>query len=289
MKEFTDKVAVVTGAASGIGRAIAERCAQEGMQVVLADVEEQALAQAEEEMNAAGATVLAVLTDVSKADAVEALAQKTLDAFGAVHLLCNNAGVGAGSTVWESTLNDWTWVIGVNLWGVIHGLRTFVPIMLEQDTEAHIVNTSSVAGLIPFHGGAAYHATKHAVVALSEKLYYDMALRGGKIKVSVLCPGWVRTRIMESGRNRPAELADDPDEMVVTPEMLATVEEYRQACEAGMPPQEVADQVFQAIKDERLYILTHPEFTPIMQARMEAIVQGCNPLDLARLMALMEG
>jgi NAD(P)-dependent dehydrogenase (short-subunit alcohol dehydrogenase family) len=289
MKEFKGKVAVITGAASGIGRAIAERCAREGMQVVLADVEDKALAQAEEEISAAGATVLAVLTDVSKADAVEALARKTLDAFGGVHLLCNNAGVGAGSTVWESTLNDWTWVMGVNLWGVIHGLRTFVPIMLNQGTEGHIVNTSSVAGLIPFHAGAAYHATKHAVVALSEKLYYDMALRGGKIKVSVLCPGWVRTRIMEAGRNRPAELADDPDEMVVTPEMLATAEEYRQACETGMPPQEVADQVFQAIKDERLYILTHPEFTPIVQARMETIVQGCNPLDLDGLMALVEG
>jgi NAD(P)-dependent dehydrogenase (short-subunit alcohol dehydrogenase family) len=206
-----------------------------------------------------------------------------------VHLLCNNAGVGAGSTVWESTLNDWTWVMGVNLWGVIHGLRTFVPIMLKQDTEAHIVNTSSVAGLIPFHGGAAYHATKHAVVALSEKLYYDMAQRGGKIKVSVLCPGWVRTRIMDSERNRPAELADDPDEMVVTPEMMATVEEYRQACEAGMPPQQVADQVFRAVRDARFYILTHPEFTPIVQARMKAILQGRNPLDLVRLMALVEG
>jgi NAD(P)-dependent dehydrogenase (short-subunit alcohol dehydrogenase family) len=288
VKEFTGKVAVITGAASGIGRAIAERCAQEGMKVVLADVEAKALAQAEEEMCAAGATILAVLTDVSKVADIKALAQKTLDAFGAVHLLCNNAGVGAGSTVWESTLNDWTWTIGVNLWGVIHGLRAFVPIMLKQNTEAHIVNTSSIAGLISFHEGAAYHATKHAIVALSEKLHYDMAQRGSKIKVSVLCPAWVRTRIMESERNRPTELMDNSGDTDVTPEMVAALEQYRQACATGLPPNEVADQVFQAIKNEKLYILTHPEFTPLVQARMEAILQGCNPMDLARLAALVE-
>jgi NAD(P)-dependent dehydrogenase (short-subunit alcohol dehydrogenase family) len=280
MKEFKDKVAVITGAASGIGRAIAERCAREGMKVVLADIEEPALAQTEAEMKAAGADVLAVLMDVAKAGDVQTLAQKTLDAYGAVHLLCNNAGVGAGSTVWESTINDWKWVLGVNLWGVIYGLRAFVPIMLEQDTEGHIVNTSSIAGLVSFHGSAAYHAGKHAVVALSEKLYYDLAAQGGKIKVSVLCPGWVRTRIMDSARNRPAELQDDPADIVVTPEMMATFEEYIRACEAGMSPDVVADQVLQAIRDEAFYILTHPEFTPYVQARMEALLQGQNPVGL---------
>lgn len=280
MQKFQDRVAVVTGAASGIGRAIADRCSQEGMKVVLADIEEPALAQTEAEMRAAGANVLAVLTDVSNAVDVETLAQKTLDVYGAVHLLCNNAGVGAGSTSWESTINDWKWVLRVNLWGVIHGLRTFVPIMLEQDGEGHIVNTASIAGLVSFHGSAAYHVTKHAVVALSEKLYYDMAMRGGKVKVSVLCPGWVRTRIMDAERNRPPEFQNDPSEIVVTPEMEATYEEYRQACESGLPPHKVADCVFQAIKDEEFYILTHPEYTPYVAGRMDAVVQGRNPAQM---------
>jgi NADP-dependent 3-hydroxy acid dehydrogenase YdfG len=152
MKEFKDKVAVITGAASGIGRAIAFRCAQEGMKVVLTDIEEKALTQTETEMKALGAAVLAVLTDVSKASDLEALAQKTLDAFGAVHLLCNNAGVDAGTSIWESSLADWQWVMGVNLWGVIHGVRVFVPIMLEQDTDSHIVNTASISGLVSIPG-----------------------------------------------------------------------------------------------------------------------------------------
>ena len=227
MKAFKDKVAVITGAASGIGRAIADRCAREGMRVVLADIEELALAQAEAEMKGAGADVLAVLTDVSQASAVEALARKTLDAYGAVHLLCNNAGVAAGSTVWESTVNDWEWVLGVNLWSVIHGLRAFLPIMLDQDAEGHIVNTASAAGLVAFHSSAPYHLSKHAVVALSEKLYYDLAQRGARVRVSVLCPGWVRTRIMDAMRNRPPELQEDPSTIAMTPERVAMVQEAR--------------------------------------------------------------
>ena len=230
MKEFKDKVAVITGAASGIGRALADRCAREGIRVVLADVEAPALAQAEAELREAGADVLAVLTDVSKTGDVEALARKTLDAYGAVHLLCNNAGVGTGSTAWESTLYDWEWVLGVNMWGVLHGIRTFLPIMLDQGAEGHIVNTSSIAGLISYAADAPYHLTKHAIVALSEKLYYDLAYRGARIGVSVLCPGMVDTRIMDGERNRPPELQDDRSDLVVTPEMLAAWEAHRQAC-----------------------------------------------------------
>jgi NAD(P)-dependent dehydrogenase (short-subunit alcohol dehydrogenase family) len=289
VKEFEGKVAVITGAASGIGRAIAERCAQEGMKVVLADIEERALATAEAELRAENADVLSVVTDVSKAGDVDALAQRTVDTYGAVHLLCNNAGVGAGAAVWESTINDWEWVLGVNLWGVIHGLRSFVPIMLEQGTEGHIVNTASVAGLLSFHGGAAYHATKHAVVALSEKLYYDMVMQGARIGVSVLCPGWVKTQIMDSERNRPQELQNDPSQVVLTPEMEAVVEQYRQECEAGMNPAEVADMVFQAIRDGRFYILTHPEFAPLVEARARAVIQGSNPIHIMELMALTQG
>ncbi len=288
MKEFQDKIAVITGAASGIGRSIAERCAREGMKVVLADIEEPVLAQTEAEMKAAGANVTAVLTDVSKFGEVEALAQRTLETYGAVHLLCNNAGVAAGSTVWETTLNDWEWVLGVNLRGVIHGIRAFVPVMLDQDTEGHIVNTASAAGLVSFHPNSAYQVTKHAVVALSEKLHYDLALRGSKIKASVLCPGWVRTRIMDSQRTRPAELQNDPAEIVMTPEKEAALEKARQAVETGMSPDTVADHVFQAIREEQVYILPHPELTPFVKARMEAILKGHNPLPLNELATLLE-
>ncbi len=277
MKDFKDKVAVVTGAASGIGRAIAERCAQEGMKVVLADVEEQALAQTEQELRATGATVLAVRTDVAKSAEVEALAQKTLQAFGAVHLLFNNAGVGAGTTIWESSLADWQWVLGVNLWGVIHGLRVFVPIMLAQDTECHIVNTASVAGLLPYHLAATYQVTKHAVVALSEHLYYSLEQRKAKVKVSVLCPGWVNTRIMESERNRPPELQDPLTSGPISPEVIAVVQSMRQDAHAGMSPRQVADYVFKAIQAEQFYILTHPELNPLVQKRMEDILQQRNP------------
>ncbi len=175
MQEFRDRVAVITGAASGIGRALAQRCAQEGMKVVLADVEESALIETAAEVRASGAPALAVVTDVSNIRAVEALAQQTLDMFGAVHLLCNNAGVAAGTTIWDSTLADWEWVLAVNLWGVIYGVRVFVPIMLSQDTDCHIVNTASIAGLIAGPGLGVYKVAKHGVVTLSETLYYELA------------------------------------------------------------------------------------------------------------------
>lgn len=277
MKEFKDKVVVVTGAASGIGRAIAERCFQEGMKVVLADIEQQALDQAEQALKEAGASVLAVRTDVSKTEDVEALARKTLDTFGAVHLLVNNAGVGAGSTAWESSLADWQWVMGVNLWGVIHGVRVFVPIMLAQDAECHIVNTASVAGVLPYHPSATYQVTKHAVVALTENLCHSLAGIQAKVKVSVLCPGWVNTRIMDSERNRPPELLNEPVSEAMSPELEAIVQDMRRAAQAGMAPQQVADSVFEAIREEQFYILTHPEFTPYIQRRMEDILQQHNP------------
>jgi NAD(P)-dependent dehydrogenase (short-subunit alcohol dehydrogenase family) len=277
MKEFKDKVAVITGAASGIGRGIAERCVQEGMKVVLADVEEAALAQTEQELRATHATVLAVQTDVSRASDIEALAQKTLKAFGAVHLLVNNAGVGAGSSIWESTLADWEWVMGVNLWGVIHGLRIFVPIMLAQATEGHIVNTASIAGLLPYHPGAPYQVTKHGVVALSEQLYYSLAQRNAKVKVSVLCPGWVNTRIMDSERNRPGELQNEPSNLPPGPEQEAIMQSMREEAQAGLSPRQVSDHVFNAIRNEQFYILTNPELNPMIQQRMENILQQRNP------------
>jgi NAD(P)-dependent dehydrogenase (short-subunit alcohol dehydrogenase family) len=275
MKEFEDKVAVITGAASGIGRGIAERCAQEGMKVVLADIEQQALAQTEADLQSIGASVLAVRTDVSKVGEIEALAKKTLETYGGVHMLFNNAGVGAGSTVWESTLADWQWVIGVNLWGVIHGIRVFVPIMLEQDTECYIVNTASIAGVLPYHPNSTYQVTKHAVVALSEHLYYSLKQRKSNINTSVLCPGWVKTKILDCARNRPAELLNEV-EAPLTPERMAVEQFFFQAVESGISPKEVADDVFKAIQEEQFYIFTTQEFNPSIQMRMESILQQRN-------------
>ncbi len=277
MQEFKGKVAVITGAASGSGDGIACRCAQAGMKVVLADVEDGALAKAEQDLRATGAEVLAVHTDVSRLADVEALARQTLAAFGGVHLLFNNAGVGAGFTIWDTSLADWQWVIGVNLWGVIYGLHVFVPIMLAQGSEGHIVNTASIAGLLPYHPAAPYQVTKFAVVGLSENLYQSLAAMHAKIKTSVLCPGWVNTRILNSGRNRPAEYPDASAGQPASPEALAIFEQMRQAVESGMTPAEVAEHVFKAIRAEQFYILPHQEYNPVLQKRMEDILQQRNP------------
>ena len=200
------KVAVITGAASGIGRGLAERFAAESMKIVLADVEEEALAELETDLKSKGADVLTVKMDVSNAADVENLAAYTLDAFGAVHILCNNAGVVCSRPIWEHTVADWEWVLGVNLWGVIHGIRAFVPRMLAQGDACHIVNTASILGLIGGGGTGIYKVSKHGVVVLSEALADELAQKGANIQVHVLCPGWVRTGILDSDRNRPDAL-----------------------------------------------------------------------------------
>jgi NAD(P)-dependent dehydrogenase (short-subunit alcohol dehydrogenase family) len=274
MKEFEGKVAVITGAASGIGRALADRSVQRGMKVVLADVEVEALTKTEAALKASGATVVAVPTDVSQASDVVALAQRTLDVFGAVHLLCNNAGVGTEAAIWESTLEEWEWVMGVNLWGVIHGVRAFVPLMLAQDTESHIVNTASMAGLVSGPGLGAYKVTKHAVVSLSETLHHELAERGAKVRVAVLCPGIVNTRIMESARNRPVHV---PPTSPLAPPSGARWEALRQLVPAGMPPVQVADAVFEALREDRFYIVTHPEGKDAVRTRMEDILRERSP------------
>jgi NAD(P)-dependent dehydrogenase (short-subunit alcohol dehydrogenase family) len=277
MKEFQGKVAVVTGAASGIGRALAERCAKEEMKVVLADIEEQALMQASRDLAAQGAQVLAVPTDVSQAGEVETLARKAFETYSAVHLLFNNAGVGAGKSAWESSLAAWEWVLGVNLWGVIHGIHFFVPRMLEQRSEGHIVNTASMAGLTYGPGQSIYKVSKHGVVSLSETLYYELALRGASLKVSVLCPGLVSTNILDAQRNRPARLQDASVKEPLSPQAEAVVQRFQQAVREAMPPGQVADIVFEAIREERFYILTHPTWKAAIQIRMEDILQERNP------------
>lgn len=276
MKTFTDRVAVVTGGASGIGRAMADRFAAAGMKVVLADIEESALRQAEADMRAQGVTVLGVVTDVAKAESVEALAQKTIETFGSVHIVCNNAGVGGGfGPSWTQPLQNWEWGFGVNLWGVIHGIRTFVPFMLKQDMEGHIVNTASMAGLISSPFMSVYDATKFAVVTISESLHLELAMQKSKVKVSVLCPGFVNTNIATSDRNRPANLQTgmpqfSEAEMSFASMMFAGIA-------SGTPPTEVAEKVFAAIENEQFYILPHPELLPVVRMRMEAILGQRNP------------
>ena len=277
MKEFKGKVAVITGGASGIGRAIAERCVGEGMKAVLADIDEENLAKAEAELKALGGTVLGVRTDVSKRGDVERLARQAIDAFKQVHLLFNNAGVAAGGAPWEATWNDWEWLIGVNVWGVIHGVKVFTPLMLAQNTECHIVNTSSAAGLIAGSGSAPYATTKHAVVALSESLYLSLLRRNSLIKVSVLCPGLVRTNIFNAESHRPAELRNEPAPL--TPEMQAGQAAIKAVLEAGMPPLRVAEVVFDAIRKEQFYVFSHPDWIEAMQMRTDKLLRMENPED----------
>jgi NAD(P)-dependent dehydrogenase (short-subunit alcohol dehydrogenase family) len=274
MQDLKGKVAVVTGAASGIGNAVATRLAEEGMKVVLADVEEGPLADAEKKLTDAGATVLAVPTDVSKGDQVDALAEKTFATFGTAHVIHNNAGVGAGGPMWTLTEADWQWVLGVNLWGVIHGVRAFVGRMVDQG-EGHVVNTASIAGLTSAPLMGPYNVSKHGVVTLSETLAAELALHGSPVKVSVLCPGWVNTRIHEADRNRPPELQPDQDADQTMAEMGRQI--LGNLIASGLPPSEVASRVLDAIREERFYILTHPDMTPMVQHRMEDIVEGRNP------------
>jgi NAD(P)-dependent dehydrogenase (short-subunit alcohol dehydrogenase family) len=277
MKEFKGRVAVVTGAASGIGRGMAETFVAAGMKVVLSDIEAPALEETTSALRAAGGDVHAVRTDVSKPDQVDDLAKQTLSKYGAVHVLCNNAGIlVGGSTGWRSSLNDWRWIVGVNLMGVVHGIRTFLPIMVEQDSEAHIVNTASLGGLIA-GGGAPYGATKFAVVGLSENVYVQLQSEGLKPRVSVLCPGFVDTNILYSDRNRPAEFGDasapqtDPAANAIRERAAAELKK------SGLSPSAVGEHVLAAIRDERFYILTHPELNPVIEQRMQDILSGNNP------------
>lgn len=275
MKEFKGKVAVITGAASGIGRGIAERCVSEGMKVVLADVEEASLAKAESELKAAGGTVIGVKTDVSRRTDVEELAKRALNAFGKVHLLVNNAGIGAGGSPWEATWNDWEWSIGVNLWGVIHGVKVFTPLMLAQKEDCHIVNTSSAAGLVVGGASAPYSVTKHGVVALSESLYLSLQQHDAMVKVSVLCPGMVSTNIADSERNRPENLKNPPVEL--SAEMKAGLEYFKAALAAAMPPSQVAEIVFDAVRNEKFYVVTDSKWMEVVRMRTDDLVRLENP------------
>jgi NAD(P)-dependent dehydrogenase (short-subunit alcohol dehydrogenase family) len=275
MKDFAGKVAVITGAASGIGRAIAEECVRAGAKVVLADIEELPLRETEAALKEMGGAVLSVRTDVSKRSAVEALAHQAFDAFGQVHLLFNNAGVAAGGAPWEATWNDWEWVIGVNLWGVIHGVKVFTPLLLAQNTECHIVNTASTAGLVVGSGSATYAVTKHAVVALSECMFLALQQRHSPVKVSVLCPGLTRTNIGNVERNRPEELRNQPAPL--SPEMQAGRTAFEALLANSTPPAQVAAAVFEAIRKEQFYIFSQPEWLEAIRLRTDKLLAMENP------------
>lgn len=253
MTEFEGRVAVVTGAASGIGKAMCERFAREGMKVVLADVENDALREAGRDIEKLGAEVLTVRTDVSQADDLSALAEATIERFGKVHVVCNNAGVFAGGRTWDAIGTDWEWVLGVNVYGVLHGVRAFVPIMLEQNEPAHVVNTCSMAGLINMPLSGAYNVSKHAALSITETLYHELAGLDTPVGVSALCPELIRTGIGRSDRNRPAHLKRGGDEG--TPEQEMVEAAIKASIDTGIPPSAMADRVFEGIKTNTFYLL----------------------------------
>ncbi len=272
MELAAGKVAVVTGAASGIGYALAERFARAGLNIVLADIEQSALYAAEQKIADLGVKTLAVLTDVSDEASVQALAAAAVERFAAVHVVCNNAGVESVADPWFGPISAWKWVLGVNLWGVIHGIRAFLPQMLGQGG-GHIVNTASIAGLYPGFAPS-YDATKHAVVAISDGLYKSMTLAGFPIGVSVVCPGWVRTNIMDASRNWPASLGEEPP-----PSFGAevTVPHVRKAIDDAILPARVADLVADAVAAGRFWVFTEQPFVDLVIRRWETIAAGANP------------
>jgi len=275
MEKLQGRVAVVTGAASGIGLALAERFAAEGMKVVMADIEAAALDSAAADVRAKAQAVLAVRIDVSRAEDVERLARETYAAFGAAHVVCNNAGVAVIGAVHEHSLADWEWVIGVNLWGVIHGVRAFVPRMLAGGDEGHIVNTASMAGLSTAPFMSVYDVTKHGVVALSESMFKEFEATGAPIGVSVVCPGLINTSIMRSARNRPPELSEEGK---AGPMAQAFGQALGDRLTGGYPPSEVADQVVHGIREKRFYVVpAQPEVRKAATIRAQDIIELRNP------------
>ena len=271
MKELKGKVAAVTGAASGLGRAMALAFADEGMHVAMGDV--AGAAEVFAAVRAKGVSAISMTLDVSKAQEVEAFAELIDKDLGGAHVVCNNAGVSPLGAAWETSLDDWRWIVDVNLWGVIHGVKSFVPRLLKRN-DGHVVNTASVAGIINPPGSSAYNVTKHAVVALSETLHHDLRERGSAVGVSVLCPAYVPTGIADSERNRPAGM----QATVKTKEILAREHMLKKAVSSGrLSAEDVAKAVVQAVKEDRFYILTHPRIKGAIGARMEDILNERTP------------
>jgi NAD(P)-dependent dehydrogenase (short-subunit alcohol dehydrogenase family) len=276
MQDFEGRTAVVTGAASGIGYALSERFTEARMNVVLADIEEEALKRAVERLEQRQVRVVGVVTNTMIEASVNELAARAVDAFGKVHVLCNNAGVAAmtpGRAIWEVPRADWDWVMGVNFDGVLYGLRAFLPHMLAHGEEGHVVNTASLAGLMP--GGGTYGVSKHGVLSLTETLYNDLAARNASIGASVLCPGMVSTNIFDAERNRPATLRSDAPRG--TDEMM---EMGRAMLAQGKAPAEIAEIVLQAIRTQSLYVLPHPAWDELVRARIDAVLARGGPMKI---------
>jgi NAD(P)-dependent dehydrogenase (short-subunit alcohol dehydrogenase family) len=278
---FKGKTAVLTGAGSGFGLECARIAARLGMNLVLVDVQEDALEQAANELTAQGANVLACKVDVSDATAMEQLALQVQQRFGAPHLVFNNAGVGSGGLIWENSVADWQWVLGVNLWGVVHGVRLFTPMMLQaakQDPsyQGHIVNTASMAGLLAAPNMGVYNVSKHAVVALSETLYQDLQLVSDQVGASVLCPYFVPTGISQSHRNRPADVAADKP---TQSQLIGQAMSDKAVGSGKVSAAEVAQKVFDAVQAGQFYIYSHPQALSLVSQRMQAVVEGLNPPD----------
>jgi len=286
MQHLDGKVAVVTGAASGIGLALAQRFAREGMKLTLVDIEAGALEEAAAELESGGADVFAQRVDVSDADQMDGLAQAVLDRFGAVHLVCNNAGVATGGPIWDVTTADWEFVMRPNLWGVIHGVRVFTKHLIGQD-EGHIVNTASLAGLVSVPGFGPYNVTKHAVVTLSETLHGELAALGSKVGVSVLCPGFVTTRLWDSDRNWPENLPPRDPQLPEQQEQTRAV--LKALIEGGISTDPVIERVVDAIVNQRFYILTHEGSEDAVEQRMRRIIRGENPVTPAEGIGIFTG
>ena len=277
MRELKGRTAVVTGAGSGIGRELALACAREGMGVMLADIDDAGMRETGAAIEALGVRVESIRCDVSNPLEVEALAARAWERFGAVHLLFNNAGVAVAGPAWTATLEDWKWTLGINLMGVVHGVRSFVPRMLAQGGECHVVNTASVAGLVDIPGSAVYCVSKHGVVALSECLHHDLRVAKAKVGVSVLCPAYVNTGIGDSARNRPSELA------ATNPFAAPYEAAVRQALLHGkISAADVARATIEAVKSGRFYILTHEKIKGAIEARMRDILEDRTPTDVSR-------
>jgi NAD(P)-dependent dehydrogenase (short-subunit alcohol dehydrogenase family) len=276
MKNFAGKTAVITGGASGFGLEFAKQALARDMNVVIADIQTDALDKGLTELGA-GDRVIGQVCDVAKAEHVQALANSAVDNFGGVHLLFNNAGVGSGGLIWENSQQDWEWVMGVNVWGVIHGMRIFTPIMLKQDEPGHIVNTASMAGLLNAQMMGVYNLTKNAVVSLSETLFHDLRITEAKIGCSVLCPAFVPTGISQSHRNRPAGLRNTATPTV---SQIAAQQASQKAVGSGrLTAADVAAITYKAIEENQFYIYTHPKIMPSVGLRMEDIMQARNPSD----------
>jgi NAD(P)-dependent dehydrogenase (short-subunit alcohol dehydrogenase family) len=276
VQQLQDRVVVVTGAGSGIGRALALAFAAEGSRVVLADIESDPLAESERLVGEAGAEALAVTTDVTDSDSVETLAAAALERFGGVHVVCNNAGVGGGGLLKDQQLVDWRWVLDVNLWGVVHGVHHFLP-LLRRAEEAHIMSTASVAGLIAQPGLGPYNASKFAVVAIMETLFHEMAADPeANVGVSVLCPGVVNTNITRSQRNRPERLRRERQDTPRT-DARRRNENIAAMLASGMAPADVAARVVDAVKNDRFWVLSHPEHLPEIRNRNQSLHDLTNP------------